>query len=113
MYLLVAGILSAICGLSAYFDWIPTIDLQLMDETVRIYAAAAIGFVLCALSFFTIFRYNNRPLQMKLALTIDCCATLAAIFFHIAFIAVSPFTILAWRAISADERLVRSIDRIR
>lgn len=102
-------------------------------DHVLLIALVGIGVLL---SLVAIFMFNNRPLQMRLS-RIGMAAgillvILAAIFFYqdyqmmdsgqylieVEYGVLSPifFTIFAWlgiRAISKDEKLVRSMDRLR
>lgn len=112
LYLLMAGILSAI---SAYLCFGGIVNGQfipaLTSETLNI-----VGGFLCIIaaldSFIAIFLYKNRKSQMVLCCSIILTAIIAALFYVWILVAV-PFVYLAWRGIRADERLIRSIDRIR
>lgn len=107
-----AGIVSAIC---AYLCLGSVVDGQfipsLTGESLRI-----VGGVFCVIaaldSLTAIFLYKSRRTQMTICWSIILTAVVGALFF--AWIALAiPFVLLAWRSIRADERLIRSIDRIR
>jgi hypothetical protein len=109
-----------------YGDGQPVLPYQniLLSIMVAITAILAIG---------TIFLYKNRKLQMKLTwvgMILGLAITLIAIGDYLTFIAktslgknvsygfVFPISIIflffmAWRGISKDEKLVRSMDRLR
>lgn len=89
--------------------------------------------VLAALSLVTVFLYRRRALQMKLCVAgvVLClvwyvyyayCAfvslSVGGAVFHVRFAACLPFValvllLMARRGVKADDRLVRSMDRIR
>ncbi len=86
------------------------------------------GAVSALITFITIFLYKNRPLQMRLCrISIIFIVCLYAIigFLYLAKLAVTPLptliipavalvlNLLAYRSIKKDERLVRSLDRVR
>ncbi len=89
----------------------------------------ALGVVTALVAFITLFLYKNRPLQMRLCkINFLFMVTLyVAIGLYIHFmeleITLSPlialplitilFTYLAYQGIRQDERLVRSLDRLR
>jgi hypothetical protein len=81
-----------------------------------------------ALSGFTIFQYKNRPLQMKLCISGILLATGIIVLYimevrkytsgTLALASVLPFIVLlsyflAYRNIRKDEKLVKSLDKLR
>lgn len=112
LYLLMAGILSAI---SAYLCWAGCLKGQyipaLTGEDFITYGCALCGIVALA-CLITIFLFKNRKRQMRICWSI-ILLTLVAALFYVWVLVSAVFVLLAWRGIRADERLIRSIDRIR
>lgn len=106
------------------------------SDTINLYAwpSAIVALLIIVLSLITIFKFNNRLIQIKYCniISILILAYYIALigqvvlfsngvneitinwnpFIVLPFLAL-PFTILAKRAIRADERLVRSSERLR
>lgn len=104
VFLILAAVIMA---LSAYLcfrsDWMET--RHLLGGLFSV--IATIDSLLTAFYF-----YKNRKVQMVMCWSLVVVCALASIGTYVALIAI-PFLLLAWRGIRADERLVRSIDRIR
>lgn len=113
LYLIVAGIVSAICGFAAYFCWnIPLYNLVTLEEPLHTGLVYMASIVLSLGSLRAILYYKRRTAQMQVCQAIGVMALVSALLFCW-FALVVPFAYLAWRGIRADERLIRSIDRIR
>ncbi|MFN8254873.1 MAG: DUF4293 domain-containing protein [Bacteroidales bacterium] len=85
------------------------------------------------ISLITIFKYKNRPLQMRLCILniifLLVSVILGYIFIYITFAKLNPmvhfkisavmplvaavFTFMAYKGIQKDDKLVKSVDRIR
>lgn len=112
LYLLMAGIVSAICAylcLGGILDgqFIPALTSESLN-----FVGGALCIIVTLDSLTTVFFYKNRKSQMAMCWSIILTAIIAALFYVWILVAV-PFVYLAWRGIRADERLIRSIDRIR
>ncbi|MBI5219932.1 MAG: DUF4293 domain-containing protein [Bacteroidia bacterium] len=90
----------------------------------------ALHMILTAICLVTIFLYKKRPLQVKMCFLglVLSLGLMALIFFHIISVQTNEikyswplilpplaigFILLAYRGIRKDEKLVRSLDRIR
>ncbi len=98
-------------------------------EMLRIWGLFALGAITTVLSFIAIFLYKNRPIQMQLCkintLCLLCLYLGIGLYIYLTKIAItlSPaiaipaialvFNTFAHRAIKRDEKLVRSLDRVR
>lgn len=86
--------------------------------------------IVAAGSLVTIFLYRNRSLQWKIALVLFVFAILNVIMFYVATgafivnewsynltsvcsLAIPVFLVMAARAVYKDEKLVKSVDRLR
>ena len=97
------------------------------------YILAVLLSISLLISIFTIFKYNNRKFQMKLCLVniflllasaglgfyfISTTSSALKAEIHYQFVHVMPFiaiilSFLAYKGIQKDEKLIKSIDRIR
>lgn len=112
LYLLAVVLIAAAC---TYLSLSGAVDGQIIikwADTAMVYVGAALCALLCCDGLICIFFYKYRKSQMALCLSM-MFTTLATLFFYFWTVAALPFIFLAWRAIRADERLIRSIDRIR
>lgn len=113
LYLIMAGIVSAICGLAVHFCWnIPPYNLVALDEPLHTGLTCMSSIILLLGSLRAILYYKHRQAQMQVCLGIGVLAMVSAVL-YCWFALVVPFAYLAWRGIRADEKLIRSIDRIR
>ena len=105
---------------------------SLDDQSTPSYVITAIVAVICLLTLMTIFQYKRRLLQMRLC-TYNLILSLATLglmaysmWFTLANIEVvnpkaaaifpllsSILFVLAWRAVRNDDKLIKSVDRIR
>lgn len=113
LYLIVAGIVSAICGLAVYNCWdIPPYNIVSLNEPLHTGLVCMASIVLALGSLRAILYYRRRVAQMQVCLGIGILAMVSAVL-YCWFALVVPFAYLAWRGIRADEKRIRSIDRIR
>lgn len=131
LWLLLASIFDAITFRFPFYngDWqkdtIPTpVDLTAKTTLVLTIIAVLTG----ALAFAAIFLFGNRKLQLQLTIVglLLAVATIALYFLEIQHFnsgtislwciftfAVAAFYILAIRGIRADQKLIKSLDRLR
>lgn len=145
VFLLVAAILTIVClclPIGVFHPKNLGVDTAMYNLWIQ-YGNGSVSYTVCPLfcilllatvtSFFTIFKFNNRKLQIKLCgwnnLLIVVWYIAYAVFawmfkgeldadFKIGFISVLPLVsmiliFMARKAIKADEALIRAADRIR
>ena len=112
LYLLVAGIASAICAYLCQAGLVKGQYIPALAGEDFTLAGPILCILIALLSMVTIFLYKNRKRQMKMCWLTILLSIVGALFF-VWVIAAAIFVLLAWRGIRADERLIRSIDRIR
>lgn len=99
-----------------------------------LYAPAVVQVLVGCVAIATVFGYRNRRRQMRMCLTLLCVedmfylAMIGLFFFDRESLPLTTvadyaalcapaltwaFSLLAWRGVRADDRLVRSVDRIR
>ncbi|RYY95714.1 MAG: DUF4293 family protein [Chitinophagaceae bacterium] len=105
---------------------VPPMPMELSAQTNTLLTILAA--VMCGLSLVTIFLYNNRKMQQRFAIVglLFALAFLALCFVHVAqfqggtmalssifYFAIPVCFFLAIRGVVRDEKLIRSMDRLR
>ena len=134
VWLLVAAALAVLMFLWPLYGGTNPVGLTTELKANKYFVLMLVAGLMVVLPFLAIFLFKNRPTQGKvvwLAILLDVVLGVLTYFFSNRFaaennfvsggykfasvlpIVILVFLIMAWRGISADNKLVKSVDRLR